>query len=60
MYMRETAVGDQRQILLLGQIEEYVRSVEVERGRQEQINVEYEIMREQADVETRRLQERVD
>ncbi len=60
MYMRGTAVGDQRQILLLGQIEEYVRSVEVERGRQEQINVEYEIMREQADVETRRLQERVD
>ena len=60
MYMRETAVGDQRQILLLGQIEEYVQSVEEERGRQEQINVEYEIMREQADVETRRLQERVD
>ena len=58
--MRETAVGDQIQILLLGQIEEYVRGVEEERGRQEQINVEYEIMREQADVETRRLQERID
>ena len=60
MYMRETADGDQRQILLLGQIEEYARGVEEERGRQEQINVEYEIMREQEDVETRRLQERVD
>ena len=60
--MRETAVckEDERQMVLLAQIEEYVRRAEEDRVRQQQIDVDYEIMREQADVEMKRLQERVD